>query len=136
MRDVLVDTNVILRLFDTISAPDQTARAKQLFEAAKNGGVRLVIGPPVLFEVAWVLRSALKWSNGDTLDVLEAIIGWRGVKTLDKDYVKQAISLGRETGIGFADSYLAITAIDCGLDVATFNERHFQKCGVDPFVME
>jgi predicted nucleic-acid-binding protein len=129
MREILVDTNVILRLFDTISAPDQTAQAKRLFQAAKNGDAQLVIAPPILFEVAWVLKSTLKWSNSDTLDVLEAIISWRGVKTLDKDHVKQAILLGRETSSSFADAYLAITAKDRELEVATFNKRHFQKCG-------
>jgi hypothetical protein len=35
MLEVLIDTNVILRLFDTTSAPEQTAKVKRLFEAAR-----------------------------------------------------------------------------------------------------
>ncbi|MCL1876332.1 MAG: PIN domain-containing protein [Synergistaceae bacterium] len=127
MKQILIDTNVIISLFDTISEPKQTAKAKHLFKEAQNGNYLLVIAPPVLFEVAWVLRSSLKWSNNDVLDILEAIISWPGVKALDKYYAKTAISLGRVNNNGFADSYLAATAKDHGFEVATFNENHFKK---------
>ena len=131
MKEILVDTNVIMRLFDTTSEPAQTAKAKTLFLEARTGRCVLAIAPPVLFEVAWVLRSALKWSNSEVLDVLEAIINWPGVKVFDKDYVKMALSLGRKHNNGFADSYLAVAAKDHNLEVATFNENHFNKLGIE-----
>ena len=130
MQEILIDTNVILRLFDTTSAPAQTAKVKRLFKAAHSGKLELIIAPPALFEVAWVLRSALKWSNGETLDVLEAIISWSGVRVLDKARVKAALFLGRRHNCGFADSYLAATAKENQWEVATFDEHHFKALDV------
>ena len=130
MKEILVDTNVIMRLFDTTSEPLQTTKSKRLFLEAQDGRCTLVVAPPVLFEVAWVLRSSLKWTNNEVLDVLEAIANWPGVKIFDKDYVKTALSLGRKHNNGFADSYLAVTARDYNLEVATFDENHFKKLDV------
>ena len=133
--EVLVDTNVILRLFDTLE-PKHTERSKQLFEKARNGQLALVIMPPVLFEVAWYLRGSLKRSNAEVLDVLEAIISWPGVKASDEGLVRRAIELGRDLGGGFADSYLAASAFGKDLKIATFNERHFKKFNVPMLEMK
>jgi len=130
MKEILIDTNVVIRLFDTTSEPEQTAKAKRLFSDAQAGNHFLVIAPPVLFEVAWVLRSSLKWANNEVLDVLEAIVNWPGIKVMDKEHVKMALSLGRRHNNGFADSYLAATAKNHGFEVATFDEEHFKKLNV------
>jgi Predicted nucleic acid-binding protein, contains PIN domain len=130
MKDVFVDTNVFMRLFET-SDPQQTDKAKALFERAAGGGMRLVVGPPVLFELSWVLKSALGRSNSEILDVLEAVVAWKGLKVLDKGYVKQAIHLAKTTKQGFADSYIAVTAQEQGFEVATFNQKHFSKMRVN-----
>jgi predicted nucleic acid-binding protein len=90
MKEILIDTNVIIRLFDTSSEPGQTAKAKRLFSEAQTGIHLLVVAPPVLFEVAWVLRSSLKWANSEVMDVLEAISSWPGVRVLDKGYGKNS----------------------------------------------
>ena len=130
MKEILVDTDVIMRLFDITSEPIQTAKAKRLFLEAQEGLCILVVAPPVLFEVAWVLRSSLKWPNNEILNVLEAIANWPGVKIYDKDYVKMALFMGRQHNNGFPDSYLAVTAKDHDLEVATFDENHFKKLDV------
>jgi predicted nucleic acid-binding protein len=129
MKNILIDTNILIRLFDA-SEPSQTEKAKRLFEEAKKGQVSLVIAPPVLFEVAWVLRSAMKKTNEEILDVLEAITSWPGLKTLDSDLAREAIALGRSRKQGFADAYLAATAQQHDLQIATFNENHFKKLSV------
>ena len=128
-EEVLVDTNVILRLFDTLE-PSHTERSKLLFEEAKSGNLVLLVVPPVLFEIAWYMRGSLKRNNAEVLDVLEAIISWPGVKVPDEKRVRHAIELGRNNNRGFADSYLAAAAFEKNLKMATFNERHFKKFNV------
>ncbi|GHU02970.1 hypothetical protein FACS1894186_8270 [Alphaproteobacteria bacterium] len=128
MQEILLDSNIILRLFD-ISEPSQTAKSKRLFEEAAAGKTTLVIVPPILFEVAWVLRCALKRANGEVLDILDALVSWPGVKVADRERVQQALRLGKERGVGFADSYLAAEAASRGLPIATFNVRHFARLG-------
>ncbi len=128
MKEIFVDTNVFLRLFDT-SEPRQTLQAKTLFERAAQDKVCLIVGPPVLFELAWVLKSAMNRSNSEILDVLEAITAWKGLKVLDKEYVERAIALAKTARQGFADAYIAVTAQDRGFEIATFNQKHFSKLG-------
>ena len=136
MLEVLIDTNVILRLFDTTSEPEQTAKVKRLFEAAHDEKIELIVAPPALFETAWVLRSALKWSNSEILDILEAITNWPGIRVLDKSRVKTALALGRRNNCGFADSYFAATAKENEWKIATFDERHFMKLETDLYQMK
>ena len=128
-EEILVDTNVILRLFDSLE-PSHTERSKRLFEKARVGSLVLLIEPLVLFEVAWYMRGSLKRSNMEVLDVLEAIISWPGVKVPDEKRVRHAIELGRDNNCGFADSYLAASAFEKNLKMATFNERRFKKFNV------
>lgn len=128
MKEIFIDTNIFMRLFDT-SDKKQTGIAKALFERAAQDKARLVVGPPVLFELAWVLKSAMNWPDSDILSVLEAVIAWKGLRTLDKEFVERAISLAKETKQGFADAYIAVTAQSHDLEVATFNQKHFTKLG-------
>jgi len=135
MQNVLVDTNVFMRLFD-LSDQAQTARARNLFNKAAAGDITLIVGPPLLFELAWVLRSALKLPNEEVLDVLQAIIARQGVKVLDCDYAQAAITLAREKNQGFADAYLCITAQKQNLKMATFNKTHFSQLGAELYPLE
>jgi predicted nucleic acid-binding protein len=51
-----VDSNVFLRLYDR-NDPEQSDRAEEALLRAKRGEIELFCGPPVFFEVAWVLAS-------------------------------------------------------------------------------
>ena len=130
IADVFVDTNVFMRLFD-ISDITQSEKARALFENASADKVRLVVGPPVFFELAWVLQGALERSKSEVLDIMEAIISWKGLKILDKELVERAVSLARDTNQGFADAYIAANAEKSGFQVATFNKKHFAKLGAE-----
>jgi predicted nucleic acid-binding protein len=54
---VFVDAKVFLRFF-TQDDQGHHARATMLLRRAAAGEIALVAGPPVLFEIAWVLRTA------------------------------------------------------------------------------
>ena len=125
-----VDSNVFIRLFvedDELQRP----LARKLLQQAQTGIVDLVTGPPVFFEIAWVLSHTYKVENDKVLDVLEAILTYPNLRVLDKEQVIAAISLARETGSAFADSYMAVSAGNIKADnVAAFNKKHFLKLGV------
>ena len=97
----------------------------------------MVTGPPVLFEVAWVLSRLYKRDNNEILDFLEAILSFPHIKILDKELVIDAISLARKVNGTFADSYIAASACRTRADnVATFNKKHFTELGVALYRME
>jgi predicted nucleic-acid-binding protein len=126
-----VDTNVFLRLIAVAADNEkQFKQAQGLFEEAQAGNVNLMTGPPVLFEVAWVLGRYYKRPNNEILDFLEAILTFPNLKILDKELVIAAIALARSTNSSFADSYVAVSANNAHADnVATFNKKHFIKLG-------
>ena len=134
---MLTDTNVFVRLAVVADDDRQLNQAKRLFEQAQAGNVNLVTGPPVLFEVAWVLSRLYKRAGNEVLDFLEAILSFPNLKVLDKELVIEAVSLARRTGGTFADSYIAASVRRAEVDnVATFNKKHFAKLGVKLYPME
>ena len=130
MTSVFVDANVFLRLF-TEDDHAQCEKVAKLFARAREGKVRLVSGPPVLFEVAWTLRSRYRQSGETVLDVIEATLATPGLDLLDHDRVAAALKLARSAGMDFADAYVAVSARDGGCDaLATFNRADFKKSGI------
>ncbi|MEI8141097.1 MAG: PIN domain-containing protein [bacterium] len=90
--------------------------------------IQRVSGPPVLFEVAWTLRSAYELSPSQIHDILDAIAAFPNLSLSDEATVLSAISLARESGVEFADAYIAASAQSMGVDqIATFNTRHFKR---------
>jgi predicted nucleic acid-binding protein len=132
-----VDANVFIRLFAEIDNESQADQAEQLLIKAQNGEIDIVTGPPVFFEIAWVLGQRYKIENDNVLDILEAILSYPNLRVLDKEQVIAAISIARATNSVFADSYIAISAANVKADnVATFNNKHFAKLGVRLYPLE
>ena len=128
-----VDANVFLRFF-TKGDEDHRARARRLFRAAEAGTVSLITGPPVLFEVAWVLGSFYKLEKGEILDMLDRILALSGLEMTDRKLVEEAVRLARSSGQSFPDAYIATSAQACRTDgVVTFNREHFEKLGASIF---
>jgi len=127
---VFVDTNIFTRLF-VKDDERQHEQAKALFVRAQEGIVELITGPPVLFELAWVLSYTYKVPNAEILNWFESILSFGGLKVSDRDRVAETISLARATNSSFADSYIAVSLPELkSEEVATFNRKHFAKLGV------
>ncbi|GHS91970.1 hypothetical protein AGMMS49957_18770 [Synergistales bacterium] len=123
-----IDSNVFLRYYSHDDAA-QGKQVKTLLIKAKERKIEIYCAPPVFFEVAWVLKSAYSLKNEEILNVLESMLSTPNLQVLDEDIVRDAITLAHETGQGFADSYIAVTAKKFGTGVATFNQKHFSKLG-------
>ncbi len=130
MTSWFVDANVFLR-FLTVDDQGQHERAARLFEKAARGQARLVCGPPVLFELAWTLRAAYKTPAAKVLEVLSAIYSMPGLTLTDEPLVAGALTLASETGVEFADAYIAANAraVLCS-GVATFDRKDFVRLGI------
>lgn len=133
MKRLFVDTNVFLR-FLTVDDQGQADRAEALLLAARAGEVELVTGPPVLFEVAWTLRSAYKVPRARCLEILASLLSLDGLTVTDHALVLDAIDRARQAGEDFADAYVAASAEALGAEgVATFNIRDFERLGAQVY---
>jgi len=128
MRKYFVDSNVFLRFYSR-DDKEQGERVRELFLKAQKKEIELLCGPPVFFEVAWVLGTTYGLSRDEVLEILETMLYTPNLRVLDEESVRGAIELARATKQGFADSYIAITAQKMEIGVATFNKKHFSKLG-------
>lgn len=129
MPRCFVDSNIFLRFYNA-DEPEQGEIAARLFKKASEGEVDLYCGPPVFFEVAWVLSSRYKYSLETVLNVLSSMLSVPNMTVFDRELVINAIEESRKTRMLFADSYIATTAAQENLEVATFNKKHFEKFGI------
>jgi predicted nucleic acid-binding protein len=128
VKTVFVDSNIFLSFFR--AGEVEQAKVTRLLNLAAAGKVALVTGPPVLFEVAWTLRSSYDLPPTKILDVLSAIVMLPGLKLLDADVFSEAISLARRSGIHFSDAYIVALAHVAGADeIASFNRGHLERLG-------
>lgn len=127
MNTWFVDANVFLRFF-TVDDRGQHERAARLFSRAMKDEVRLVCGPPVLFELSWTLRAAYKVSREKVQEILSAVYSMPGFVMTDAHLVETALTLADTAGVEFPDAYIAASALDAECDgVATFNRKDFAK---------
>ena len=133
MKKVFVDANLFMRYF-TQDDKGQHERAVRLFQQAVEGHVELVCGPPVLFEVAWTLRSAYKLPREKVGETLAAILALPGLHLNDAHLVEAALRRSAQARVEFADAYIAVSAESLGAEeIATFNEADFRRLGARLF---
>ncbi len=130
MKPVFVDSILFLRFF---TSDDEThhQKAVSFFRKVTEGRLQALAGPPVLFEVAWTLRTAYRQPNEKVLEVLAAIVAMPGLKITDAMLVTEALDLAKNAGIEFADAYIAVSAVREGASVGTFNRRHFGRLDLE-----
>lgn len=127
MKRLFVDTNVFLR-FLTNDDLGQSDQAAGLFRDAAGGHVRLVTGPPVLFELVWTLRRAYKVPRERSIEILAGLLTVEGLELVDRAVVVSAVERARASSQEFADAYIAAAADAAGVDaIATFNGKDFKR---------
>lgn len=130
MKTWFVDSNVLLRFF-TADDASQNERATALLKSAAEGEVRLVCGPPVLFEVAWTLRAVYRVPREHVLSALNMLFALPGLEFTDASIVGPALTSASLTGVDFADAYIAESAHVKECDgIATFNLKDFDRLGL------
>lgn len=121
----LVDTNVLLRFLCGEPAP-QAAAARKLFARAADGEVVLDVSPVIVAEAFYTLHSYYGVDRKTTAEKLSLLLKQHGVKLRDEHAVLEALKRIQTANVGFADAYLAASAAEEKLSVASF-DRDFDK---------
>jgi predicted nucleic-acid-binding protein len=104
---------------------------------APTGEIFLVTGPPVLFEVAWTLKSFYKMRRERIYECLTAILGISGLEVSDIGVLEEALELYKRTSADLSDAYVAVLSKKVEAEaVATFNENHFKDLDVKIYALE
>jgi predicted nucleic acid-binding protein len=129
MKKAFADSNIFLRYL-LKDDENQFTEAQSWIERAKRGELALVVGPPVFFEIAWTLKR-FKFKKEDIAGVLDSLLATPNLIVTDRSLAEEAVRMARQTGVEFADCYIAASARRAGADcLATFNRRHFSALPV------
>ena len=130
---VFVDTNVFLRFF-VRDMESFYQKAKELFEKAEKGTVKLETNYLVIAEIVWVLESYYDFTKTEIKDIIDTILETKNLKVSNNARVKEATSMYALKNIDFIDAYnIAYLKAKDLKKIATFDSKHFKNIeGVMP----
>lgn len=120
-----IDSNILLRFF-TGEPAAMFAAASAFIESAERGEVAIELSPLVLAETAFTLESFYKTPRKEVAQTLLTFVNRLGVRLAEKSILLDALERVQKTGIHLVDAYLAASASESGLPVASF-DRDFDK---------
>lgn len=124
---IFVDTNVFLRFF-VRDVESFYQKAKELFEKAENGEVKLETSDLVIAEIVWVLESYYDFSKSEIKEVVDTILETKNIKVANYSRVKEAVDLYASGKMDFIDAYnISYIKAKDYKKVATFDIKHFKN---------
>lgn len=130
---IFVDTNVFLRFF-VKDVESFYQKAKELFEKAENGELKLETSDLVIAEIVWVLESYYGFSKAEIKEMVDAILETRNIKVANNARIREAAELYVAGKMDFIDAYnIAYMKAKGYNKVATFDIKHFKNIeGIAP----
>jgi predicted nucleic-acid-binding protein len=124
---IFVDTNVFLRFF-VRDVESFYQKAKELFEKAESGHLRLETSDLVIAEIVWVLESYYDFSKAEIREVIDTILETKNIKVANHSRVKEAANQYASGKMDFIDAYnIAYIKAKDFKKVATFDVKHFKN---------
>lgn len=120
MKRLLLDTNVILRLFAADPA-EHHAAAVLLFERAERGEVELELRALIVAEAVYVLQSVYGVSRAQIAEALSRLVAMPSLQAGERPALVDALARYATGGLSFADCYLAATAAAEDAGIVTFD---------------
>ena len=104
-----VDTNYFLR-FLLADVSEQHRKAKDLFEDAALGKIKLFTSTIVFFEIYWVLASFYEKDKKQLTKILSDLLLMSFVKLIERDLLKQALEVFTKSNLDLEDSFNLVYA--------------------------
>jgi len=123
----VVDTNVILRYL-LRDVEELYAKAEKIITETMNGKTMIFIPQSVIAEVVFVLQKVYKVPRDEIASALEFFIQLRNCKIQDREIIKRATSIYKETNLSFVDALLCAFKVEKGYSLETFDEALLKKC--------
>lgn len=124
---IFVDTNVFLRFF-VADVEDLYEKARDLFEKAEKGEIKLVTSEMVIAEIIWVLESYYGFLKEEIREVVKSLLHTKGLKVMNSNLIEEAIERYKDNNVEFIDAYSSSLVKKRGYNrIATFDKKHFKR---------
>lgn len=123
-----LDTNVIIRYL-TQDNPDQSQRARNLFEAVERGDVTLITTEAVITETVHVLSSKALYNlpRQDIRRHVNNVLSLSGLKIAHKRSYLRALDIYASTNLDFVDALIVAHMERTGITTLMSFEKSFDK---------
>ncbi len=122
-KELLVDTNVVLR-FLLADISELYERARDIFQKAEEGKLRLILSDIVISECIWVLEKFYHIDREEIEDKLTNLILHESILTeTSKTIIKDALSIWSSTFLDWSDSFLVAKAKNQDKKLVTFDKE-------------
>lgn len=123
---IAIDASVVVRYL-TGDDKAQSAAAADLFRAAQNGKVKLVIPTSTIQETVYVLEKLYNLDASAIAPKIISLLTIPNVDSPDSRWVVEALQFYRDKNSDFGDALLCAFARSEGCDVATFDKGIARK---------
>ena len=122
MKLVIIDTNVLLRYW-LKDHPQESPRAKKLFEQAQQGEIRVMVPQIVIIEAGVMLRRYYKYPKQQVVGYLLPIIsrGWLEIES--RNLLLEALGIYKVRGIDLVDAFLLAQSQTMKAKLMTFDKK-------------
>lgn len=127
MKKVILDTNILLRLF-TVDNNLLQKESRKILNKVEDGKITVLLNELVIAECIWVLTSVYNKTKFEAVDALKNIIFRDGFEIRDKDIIAQSLSIFVNNNISWVDSYLYCQSKKLSLTLVTFDEKLVKLC--------
>lgn len=127
MKKVFFDTNFLLRFYlDDI--PEQSARAKNMVQAAKDGSLLLVTDLVVICEMVWVMDSYYRLDKNQISEKMTNLYRTAGLVVLNGEILPNALAVYVSKNIDFTDAVIGAIASTNYIEyLASFDKKHVDR---------
>lgn len=122
MKTLLVDTNVFLRFF-LRDIPNQFVQAKDFFEAAKRGEIKIIVCQAIIFEIEFGLRKYYHSTKEEIIRVLGTILNMPYLTTEDRPIFQESLILYAAKNWDLVDCFLVAKGHQENATVLSFDKK-------------
>ena len=120
---IALDTNLLVRLV-TDDDPQQADHIRVALDAAMASGEVLMVSNIALVELVWVLGGGYKYSRDQLMQVVEALLMFRGLNFEVRKHIVMALRAWRAGDGDFADNLMGASMCSLGCDhVLTLDKK-------------
>jgi predicted nucleic-acid-binding protein len=127
MKKVFFDTNFLLRFYLN-DIPRQSAKAKKMVQAAKDGALLLVTNLIVICEMVWVMDSYYKLDKKQIAEKMTNLYRTAGLVVLNGEILPDALAVYVDKNIDFTDAVIGSIATKNNIEyLASFDKKHVDR---------
>lgn len=124
MKKVLLDTNILLRLFLN-DIPTQNKKAQRIINSIEKQKQQGLVSLLVINELIWILEKFYKYKRQDFTPLIFKILSLKKVRVVEikKAWLVEILKNMIQSNLDFTDLYLAFLKKKEGFELETFDKK-------------